>query len=125
MILAHPRHLGLSGLIEVDDRSTIKESLVRRANYHRHVVRQTHGSDASIAHLLKSVEMGTDEGTRTKARAGSTEILVPARESGIGPSSVKPAMTKDSQISVAALTPRALPSYARQGQRRTNRPSNL
>src|SRR5258706_14520146 len=53
---------------------------------------------------------GHDEGTRTKARAGSNRNTLTDAGIVTGPSSVKPAMTKDGQIKSGCTTPRALPS---------------
>src|SRR5260221_4120073 len=53
---------------------------------------------------------GHDEGTRTKARAGSNRNTLTDAGIVTGPSSVKPAMTKDGQLKSGCTTPRALPS---------------
>jgi 5-methylcytosine-specific restriction endonuclease McrA len=53
---------------------------------------------------------GHDEGTRTKARVGSNRNALTGVGIVTGPSSVKPAMTKDGRLKSGCTTPRALPS---------------
>src|ERR1700687_5854984 len=53
---------------------------------------------------------GHDEDTRTKARAGSNRNTLTGAGIVSGPSSVKPAMTKDGRLKSGCTTPRALPS---------------
>src|SRR6266446_648075 len=50
------------------------------------------------------------KGTRTKARAGSNRNTLTDAGIVTGPSSVKPAMTKDGRLKSGCTTPRALPS---------------
>ena len=53
---------------------------------------------------------GHDEGTRTSPRAGSNQNTLNGVRTAIGPSSVKPAMTRDGRLKSGCTTPRALPS---------------
>jgi RNA-directed DNA polymerase len=75
------------------------------ANYHRHVV-----SKHTFGHVDRNIcGNGHDEGTRTKVRAGSNRNTLTGAGIVTGPSSVKPAMTKDGRLKSGCTTPRALP----------------
>jgi group II intron reverse transcriptase/maturase len=97
------------GVSAADLIDTLNPKIRGWANYHRHVVSK-HTFDTWIATSSLVCGNGHDEGTPTKARAGSNPNILTGAGIVTGPSSVKPAMTKDSQINFGFSTPRALPS---------------